>query len=78
MSYYSGSKLLHVCNGIDVLQVVWVPDGSAIFKFGQDSCVIDLVADQVRGLVELPMNQAKMLFSFPTTQCNVLRPGQVG
>ena len=52
--------------------MVWVPDRCAIFKFGQDSSTIDLVADQVRGLVELPVNQAKMLFSFPISQCNVL------
>ena len=43
MSYYSGGKLLHVLNGIGVLQMVWVPDRGAVFKFGQDGCTKDLV-----------------------------------
>ena len=71
MSYYSGSKLLHILDGIGILQMVRVPD-CAVFKFGQDSCAINLVVDQVRGLVELSVNHAKLLFGFPTGQCNVL------
>ena len=36
-----------------------------LFKIGQDSCMIDLMANPDWGLVEFSVNQAKMLFGFP-------------
>ena len=37
-------------------------------KFGQDSCMIDLMANPDWGLVEFSVNQAKMLFGFLADQ----------